>query len=56
MAARAFGLDEDVDSDVLKDLIEKAHRSVDQSDMQILDGMTKARVDELNNEINKWAF
>lgn len=56
MAVSAFNLDGDtVTTEMIKDRIEKAHRAADQTDMKVLDGMTKQKVDEFNSEITRWA-
>lgn len=53
VAAKALNLDPDVAPGVLRDAFEKAHRNSDQTDMKVLDGMIKGKVDELNNDITR---
>ncbi|GAU97444.1 hypothetical protein RvY_08735-2 [Ramazzottius varieornatus] len=54
VAVSAFNLDGDtVTTEMIKDRIEKAHRAADQTDMKVLDGMTKQKVDEFNSEITR---
>ncbi|OQV18278.1 DNA-directed RNA polymerase I subunit RPA1 [Hypsibius exemplaris] len=50
-ACEAFNLPSDITPESLRDRIEKAHRSTDQSGMQILDGITERRVTKFNNDI-----
>ena len=52
VACDAFELDMDTPTDILRDRMEKAHRSTDQTDMQVLDGMTRDRVTKFNSAIN----